>query len=560
MINKPESGKDRSPGTHTFSGSSDAGNRPPPAIARTFLRHLAPYWGVYSLAFIVVSSTLLSLWWVFSVPILQNPDENSHVDYAFSIYSAGRLLNVRQAPSGWNVHARPGVHEGAPWERISHQYTLYLIDSTGFERLRFHPQEKVSSDYGSAAYYQKIDLNAPRGPAEKLELRQRDNPWLVTSYPFGYYTLVAAWMGILSKFTDSVVALFFGARILSVVLLACSLYLAYATMRELRLGKARSLALTAIIGFFPLSTFVSASIQPDNLSLFLVLLCFYCGLLLRRAREDRFWLVAFLGCALGALGVTKYHFFLFTVLSVLGMLVSEHIFQRKPLTALVRKLAILFLPSLVFFAVQLWIGWGGGVADNLRHTTGELFPGIQNAITNYYGGGISFASWWGVFGWMDTQLVIGSPNTQRSITLLLLALTLAILALTLLRLEQVITRLVLLARHGRWRWTARIAFSNPLVNGHFVFVPFMILLYALTDNSFIAQGRHWFPYILSGLLITTQYAPRAFTHRKTQAVFSVLMVAGLALYCAVGSYYSIQVINERYYGTGQQRTISHRYQ
>lgn len=507
------------------------------------------WWAECILAVILISSALLALVWVFKVPILQNPDENSHVDYAFSIYSAGRLLNVRKPPSGWNVHARAGALPEAAWERISHQYTLYLADSTDFQRIRFHPEEKVSPDYGTAAYYQRLDRKAPHSPAKLPHLQPQDNPWLVTGYPFGYYALVAVWLGILAKFTGSVVSLFFGARILSVVLFACSLFLTYATTRELHLSKARSLALTAIVGFSPLSTFVSSSIQPDNLSLLLVLLCFYCGLLLRRARGDRLWLLAFLGCALGALGVTKYHFFLLTLLSVLGMLVSEHIFQRKPGAALVRKLAILLLPSMVFLGTQLWIGWGGGVANNLRHTTVGLLTGIQNAVTNYYGGGASFASWWGIFGWMDTPLIIGSLNTQRGITLLMLTLTLAIVALTLLRLEQVITRLISLARRGRRRRAARIAFSNPLINSHFVFVIFMILLYALSDNTFIAQGRHWFPYILCSLLITTQYAPRALSHRKTRVLFSALMALGLAAYCAIGSYYSIQAIKERYYGT-----------
>jgi hypothetical protein len=149
---------------------------------------------------------------------------------------------------------------------------------------------------------------------------------------------------------------------------------------------------------------------------------------------------------------------------------------------------------------------------------------------------------------MDTPLIIGSLDIQRRITLLLVALTIAIFLLTLLRLGQIIARLIALGRRGRWRMALRIVFSNPLFSAHFLFAVFMIVLYALT-NDFYAQGRHWFPYILSSFLVATQYAPRAFPHRKTRAVFSALMVLGLAIYCAVGSYYSIQTINARYYGT-----------
>src|SRR5687768_10376965 len=98
-------------------------------------------WAECALAAIVLSACLLSIIWVFRVPILQNPDETSHIDYVFSIYSAGRLLNVRTPPSDWNVHAQ---HEGRkdregpasfPYELMSHQYTLYLISVTEFQRI-----------------------------------------------------------------------------------------------------------------------------------------------------------------------------------------------------------------------------------------------------------------------------------------------------------------------------------------------------------------------------------------------------------------------------------------
>src|SRR3954468_13905904 len=97
------------------------------------LKYLERGWSTWILGVIIISSFLLSPFWVFRVPILQSPDENSHIDYAFSIYSAGRLLSFHTPPSEWNVQARLGV---APWERISHRYTLYLIDSTDFERIR----------------------------------------------------------------------------------------------------------------------------------------------------------------------------------------------------------------------------------------------------------------------------------------------------------------------------------------------------------------------------------------------------------------------------------------
>jgi len=129
----------------------------------------------------------------------------------------------------------------------------------------------------------------------------------------------------------------------------------------------------------------------------------------------------------------------------------------------------------------------------------------------------------------------------------IIGLTLLTLILMFVRLEKVLTRLVRLVGRGRWRWALRLTFSNPLLISHFVFMIVMVLLYALTDNGFVAQGRHWFPYILSSFLIATKYASQGFTHRRTQAAFSLLMVLSLALYCAFGSYHSLKSIEERYY-------------
>jgi hypothetical protein len=529
---------------------TSAGKGQPSRVAsRGWIWSITDRWAECVLAVIILSSMLLTLFWVFEVPIMQNPDETSHIDYAFSIYSAGRLLNVRRPPSQWNLHAQKEQIENG--SKFSHQYTLYLIDSTEFQRVRFHPEEKMSPDYGTAAYYLNLELNAPHIPAKVPDLQPQDNPWLVKNYPFGYYFAVAVWLRLVRLFKSGPVALFLGARIFSVILLCGSLILSYATLRELRLRKLRALALTSIIAFFPLTTFVSSSVQPDTLSWTLMSLCFYLALLLRR-RQTSYWLVAMLGTALGLLLVTKYHFYVFTAAAILSMVVSEHFFKRRSSKNLLRVATILLLPSLMLFAVQLWVAWGnrGLFSSNLSGSL--LFPamagpveGVKNAIVDFYGGGTAFVSWWGLFGWMDAPLIIKSPVVQNYVLLTLTALTVVVLGLFLFRLEQVLTRLVALARSGRWRTALRIVFSNPLVNSHLIFTVFMIALFALTTNG--AQGRYWLPYILSSLLITTEYAPRSLSHRKTQAVVSMLMILGLLVFCGIGSYYSIQTIKERYY-------------
>lgn len=520
----------------------------------SFLARVRQRWAELILATIVLAACVLSVIWVFRVPLLQNPDETSHIDYVFSIYSAGRLLNVRQPPSEWNVHPRFEGRkdregpESTPYDLLSHQYTLYLIDATEFQRIRFHPEEKVSGDYGTCDYYQRLNAAAPQTPARLPDRQPQHNPWMVTAYPFLYYALAAVWLKVISIFSDGPVWLFFGARLFSTLFLAANLILVYMVLRELRLRKTPALMLTAIVAFFPQTIFVSAAVQPDNLTMFLLLLCSYCALLFKR-REPTLQMQLVLGLALGALLVTKYHVFLLTALAVLATVITEHFFHRRPAKALLKQLLVLSLPAAVLFVVQLWIVWGGPqiTGGNLHWTTTSLPRGIRNALRDYFQGGQAWITWWGTFGWGDAYLVIRSMEFQRSLWQVLMVLSILMIAPVIGRVVDVILHSVMLVRRGRWRWALRALFSNPLLTNYFLFSAFMILLFALTDNSFFAQGRHWFPYTLPGFLMALYYAPRIFRRRNTQRFISTTLMVGLLIYCAVAGYYALETISDRYY-------------
>src|SRR5262249_13081844 len=151
-------------------------------------------------------------------------------------------------------------------------------------------------------------------------------------------------------FSARLTVLFFGARIFSVLLLIPSLLLAYAVARELRFTKKRALLFTSIVGFFPLTTFVSSYVQPDNLSFTAVMLWCYLALLVRR-KPGQVRPVALLGLALALLLATKYHFYLAVLVPVLAMLVSDRLLRSwRP--SWMRTLALLLLPSLVVGAVE----------------------------------------------------------------------------------------------------------------------------------------------------------------------------------------------------------------
>jgi len=451
-----------------------------PALSRCFLSLAKPNrWNAWLLTVIILLSTGLALRWVFLVPIYQAPDEPEHLDYALCIKHHGGLF--------WSSQSTL-PDPGTPF--FEHPYTVYLRDSTATLQLAFSPENRVPPGYGTLAYFAALERGAP--PEEKLPAAQP--PILFTIYPFGYYALLALWLKVLSFGHDGIVFLFFGARILSVLFLGCSLVLSYATLRLLNFKPWFGLALTGIIGFFPLTSFVSSYVQPDNLAFTLVSLCLYLALRWRsNGRSDR--MLALLGLALGALLITKLHFYVCVLIPVVGMVGTT----TGPRRAWCRAGALLLLPSAAAAAVH-WVSTRG--ASNLllepatcKHPFFYLCEGFGSAVWDFYADQ-THDSFWGKFGWLDTPLLIAGWRISQTVHFLTQMGTWIILALTLLRLEQVLSRLSSLAHRGRWKAAWRIAFSNPLLNSYFAFTVLMFFLRIATNNRFAGQGRNWLPFLL----------------------------------------------------------------
>ena len=196
----------------------------------------------------------LSTVWVFLVPIFQAPDEPAHFDYAISIYSADRLIRLSDGKPDWIVSP----------------YTKYLMQRNRFRthRLAFI-DARTAPDMAQSAYFARVDAGAP-------SLRDHCSPageisYIVRTYPFGFY---AAGGPVdargLTLYRTRWSAIFFAARLLCVFLLMIGLYFNYRTALNLGVPRWISVALIAAIGLFPLTSFVSSYIQPDNLAYALV--------------------------------------------------------------------------------------------------------------------------------------------------------------------------------------------------------------------------------------------------------------------------------------------------
>jgi hypothetical protein len=509
---------------------------------RIFLRVPAQLWNYghfLVLAAVVVGAAALSLWWVFLVPIYQSPDEPVHLDYALCLNERRGLFHGVVAPPGkfpdWIQHPP-----------LAHPYARYLEDAACTRQVTFRPDVRMPLGYGSQRFYREVERRAP--PVETIQSER--SPVLAAVYPFGYYALLAAWLDAVRFVHDGPVGLLFGARLFSVLLFVVSLVLTYATCRELNLRRLLTLVLTAIVGFFPMTTFVSSYVQPDNLGFTLVSLCFLLSLRWQRRPSNR-WLLAALGLDLGLLWVTKKHFALCMFLSVIPVVAARLWVDRAGFRAWLRHGIILLLPVVLLGPVQLWVETGArGYWDELPPYQGfntTVLTGFTHAIMDYYNGG-THRSFWGVFGWLDTPLVIRDEKTTTRVNFVIDACTWVVLALTLLRLEQVGTRLWRLWRCGKGQEAARIALSNVPINSYFLYTVLMFGMYVRLESRLSPQGRNWLPFLLPIFLTAILYAPKALTGLAVRRGFAAALALALLIFDGVGGYYAIKTIEHRYYG------------
>jgi len=509
----------------------------------------------------IFAAMLLAGYWVFLVPFLQSPDEDSHADYVFCLYSRGGLIQG----------------SGAPIFSFQHPYIKYLQSATNANLVGFRPYVKMPSDYGTQAFFARIDKNAPRGTPH-----WQTYPFRLAIYPCGYYALTALWLGLVSHLHTSLSFLFFSARIFSVLLLGSGLALSYLTMRELGLSGRQSSLVLATIGFFPLVSFVGSYIQPDNLTFVSVSACFYLALRWRNEfiKSDHHselplrgkktsWL---LGLALAILFLSKYHFFCCVGLAIAFMITATSFYTRVCPKEMVTNLGKLLIPSLVACALQFWISGFASIADvgcggtdkewlRVLRIGGEpLISHIKSALCDqvqsvYWLDGRTFRSFWGEFGWLDTPLIIISQRADDFLRTIINTLTLIVLSLSLASLVKITLTALRLLKTRHRRSAFYLACSNPLMSSYFFFMLVIFPLNIIFYPTYTGQGRHWFPLILPIVLEAACFAPRIFA-RKTirQLVFWFVVTAWLS-YSLLGSYYAISCVHKRYYELDQKPFI-----
>ena len=509
------------------------------------------------LGLIAVAAMAVSAYWAFLVPMLEVPDEDIHLDYAWCVAASGRLLQVAEKPV---VERRPD----ASLIPVTHPDLWLLSTRTNFDGVHLHPASRIPPGYGSSAFFAKLNREA-----SGLKASAARNPYILAEYPFGWYAALAAWLRLVNTFDSRLVTLFFAARMSSVLLLGFRVLAVFGILRELRVSKGRSLMLTAAVAFFPLTIAVSSSAHPENLSAALTLASIWGALVARREIRSSTRRLPWIwtGLALGALLVTKYHFFAATFGAVAVMIAVEVALLPKGERRWGFRLGSLLLPCVVLAGVQLWVDWNGFTnltADMQPRQTAQLWrsagpvryvgAAVSSALHQIYGGGTCFQTFWGgggtagIYGWMDTPIVVGAPRFDVLFWQALKVGCWVVLALSLISAARLFARLRRVFRAGRRRRVVSLTVSNPLVSALVLYTAFYLALYVVTLDGMDTVGRHWYPYLLPVLWLGAFYAPKALRCGALRTAISTGLLAVLLLYSLVLVPFGERSVRRRFYG------------
>ena len=498
---------------------------------------------------IIVLGLALAAVWVFRVPFFQSPDESAHADYAFTVFTTHALIRARDARPATDVH---------PLVR-------YLEDASGFRAMRYNQDGRVPAGYESARFYQAVDAGAPHVRADFLAHHGGRVPYVARHYAYLYYLLDALAIGLAALATGgSVVAEFFAARLFNVVLLAISLGLTWRTLRELEVEPILRLGMLAAIAWFPLTSWVSAYVQSDNLAFTAVALLFYLSVRLRR-EPDVLRAALWLGLALGLLVLTKPQFFVAVAVPALADRTLRSARHLRSLQGWLGYLGLVAGPAIVLGLSTLWVSSGVGHqfvqsvsanANPLGFTWAKGFlPFLGYAVeqlanawrtTFYYG--LPFVSYWGMIPWTGGHpFEFGTPAVTEFVFAVIGLLTQVVAVMIALRTILVWGRLATIARRRSSYGAFRLLASDVMLNSYFLFGAIIFAVLLSTGGQLGTQGRYWLPFILPAILCAVRYGPQLFGRAQTRHVVGAALLIGLLLYSVVGTVAGFATLEARFY-------------
>jgi len=488
--------------------------------------------------------------WALVLPIFLSPDEDSHYDYALTLYTAGRPIRATEN------------HDG----RDTDPSVAYLMGATHARQQRLDVAVGADPGYGTSAYFRALDAGAPRVDADAMRAGPIDPvPYISHLYPIGYYAAAAGAIALGDRATHgSVVGEFFSARFLSVALLVSTLLFTWLALRELAFGTRKALLLLACTALLPMTAWMAGCVQPDNLVCALVAPIVYLALRLRRRPDDSLSL-GILGVLLAALMATKQQYFLAVYVPLVAMLAARA--PRLWSAATLGSLAYLTLPALVAFGISEPIlreapgGTGlcklpSALAAAQRLGPMHVLHFYANGIATTFDGSLLPSSgldsfWLAYTAYRNTLLDLGTSGNTRVVAAILAPISLIVALLFCVRLVRVWGRLAAVVRRRSWRSAARVATSNVLVNAYLCYAVILLGFEVSTGGYIPIQGRYWLPFVSAIWVAAVTIAPRALPTRFGRAL-GVLLLTVILSFDVVATAFTFPSLHERFYGPVRQ--------
>jgi hypothetical protein len=486
-----------------------------------------------AVSLVIAVATALALVWAVRVPLFQEPDELAHIDYALELHAVGKPFYV---PNATEV-------------RVYSPVLRYLEAATNFRANRYNPAGKLPQNYGTPAFERAIDARAPPLDA-RVPAPGSGMPYVMFTYPAGYYVVVAAAMALASAVhPHSLVTLMLAARLTSVACLPPTLILAYGIFVRLRLRRATALLCTVAVAWLPLTSWVYGYVQPDDLTTLLLTASLYAAVRWKAEPQGTAWPIV-LSTTLVALAFVKEHYAVATIAATFGASLSV---VRPPKRW--RRLPAVFVPPLcaLLAAHRLvpvpaldaphFAGIHAGPALSFGRTVADAIGYAASGLRDTYAGGGAFTDFWMRFGMRGASIYAG----QLGIVLrsMLVAVTLVTVLAVVLRTVIVAKRLVAVAQ-GRSPWLAvRLLASDVVLNVYLLVTATVFGAYIVSRGAVWLEGRYWLPIIVPTIALGTTLVPRLF-RRSRPAV--ALGFAGLwAVYASVSAPLALRALDRSFY-------------
>lgn len=314
--------------------------------------------------------------WAISVPFFQGPDEEAHFSYIQFLAEQKKI---------------PSYFEFKTQEIDLSQSFRKSLELLQFDSVRFNPLEHQTFNEESLWGPNETNLSSLKYSRTPV------NPYMVYNYPPTYYLLNVP---LYFLFRTNILEAIFSMRMVSVLLSMGTLFFAYQSFKIL-LKKKYAFGATLLILFFPMFAYISSMINNDNLLNFAYAGFFASALALFQKEQIHLKECIFLSLWVFLGVVAKTQGYGLIMLFILFLWMNQEKFKKGVKTLKIGILCGAGLGGILGLKMILFHGGGrlGQYIDFFLWRT-DLSP--QDAISYY----ISevFRSFWGNFGWLDTEL------------------------------------------------------------------------------------------------------------------------------------------------------------